>query len=450
MDRYNKANGVNIAPSAPPAADHPYYTAGDPQNDIPATTPGPWLFHMLIESLRNVIVAAGMTPDHTNLNLLTNAIKTMIASGDYKASCRVATTAAINLAAPGANIDGIAMAAGNRVLVKDQAALAQNGLYTWNGAAVAMTRTADADDGAELNSGAIVAIEEGAINADSQWMFTTDGTITIGATDLTLKQVNVSTAATSKIQSITATVVANALTLGLNPTVLDFRAASLTNGVANTRSVNAALSLVVPSGATLGTINGQSARLLLLAIDNLGTVELAVVNLAGGVNLDETTLINTTAISAASTASNVVYSTTARAGVPLRVVGSIDITEAAAGTWATAPTAIQGSGGQALTSLSSLGFGQIMQVVTRTNGVTYYNTTGRPIAIGGYSSANTASSCSCSISINGGAAIVIGGAAMSTTGTNPGAFFAIVPAGASYVVTDSGGGFAGRTTWELR
>ena len=96
---------------------------------------------------------------------------------------------------------------------------------------------------------------------------------------------------TSKIQPVTASVATNALTLTLNPTTLDFRSSALSSGTVNTRSVSAPISVTVPSTATLGTVSGQAARLILLALDNAGAVELAVVNLAGGVNLDETTLI---------------------------------------------------------------------------------------------------------------------------------------------------------------
>lgn len=187
----------------------------------------------------------------------------------------------------------------------------------------------------------------------------------------------------SKIQSISASVAANALTLTLNPTGLNFRSAPVSSGAVAMRLISNAISVVVPTGATLGTVSGQAARIVLLAIDNAGTVELGVVNLAGGINLDETTLISTTAISAAATAANVIYSTIARASVPFRVVGFIDITEAAAGTWATAPTTIQGQGGQALAALQSFGYGQTWQDVagSRALATTYYNTTGRPIYV---------------------------------------------------------------------
>lgn len=151
----------------------------------------------------------------------------------------------------------------------------------------------------------------------------------------------------SRIQSVGASVAANALTVTLDQTTLDFRSATQTTGAPNTRNIPAQLSLTVPAGATLGTVNATQARLALVAIDNAGTVELAVTNLAGGINLDETTLISTTAISAGATAANVIYSTTARTNVPFRVVGFVDITEATAGTWATAPALVQGAGGNA-------------------------------------------------------------------------------------------------------
>ncbi len=235
-----------------------------------------------------------------------------------------------------------------------------------------------------------------------------------------------------QLQSITATVASNALTLGLNPTSLDFRSSSLTSGVPNTLTVGAAISLVVPSGATLGTVSATAARLALLAIDNGGTVELAVVNLAGGNNLDETTLISTTAISAAATARNVIYSTTARTNVPFRVVGFVDITEATAGTWATSPTVIQGQGGQAMAAMSSLGYGQTWRDLTgsRALGTTYYNTTGRPILVN--VNVNT-------VINNGTFNITVDGvvAAQTTIYSENQCLSAIVPNGATYVASSA-------------
>ncbi|MDQ3747949.1 MAG: hypothetical protein M3367_02875 [Acidobacteriota bacterium] len=78
----------------------------------------------------------------------------------WKDSVRVATQANINLAGPGATVDGITMTAGDRMLVKSQTAGAENGIYIWNGAAVAATRSPDASTSEELEQ-AVVTVEEG-------------------------------------------------------------------------------------------------------------------------------------------------------------------------------------------------------------------------------------------------------------------------------------------------
>lgn len=148
---------------------------------------------------------------------------------------------------------------------------------------------------------------------------------------------------TSKIQSITASVATNALTATYNGGTLDFRSATLASGTVSTIVVGS-ISLTVASGATLGTTNNLSARLVLAAINNAGTAELAIANLSGLSTLDESQLISTTALSGTSNSSGVWYSTTARSNVAYRIVGYLDISEATAGTWATSPTVIQGAG----------------------------------------------------------------------------------------------------------
>lgn len=246
------------------------------------------------------------------------------------------------------------------------------------------------------------------------------------------------------IQPITASVGASALTCTLNPTILNFRNTPLTSGTINTRTVAAAISVVVPSTATLGTVSAQQSRLVLLALDNAGTVELAVVNIAGGNNLDETTLISTTAISAAATSASVVYSTTARTSLPFRVVGYVESTQATAGTWATAPSTIQGRGGQALAAMSSLGYGQTLQTVTRALGTTYYNTTGKPITVSG--SNNNISGGRQSITVNG---IIIGYYTAANNAIDM-PFNFIVPAGGSYAVSITAGTATVNIWTELR
>lgn len=236
-------------------------------------------------------------------------------------------------------------------------------------------------------------------------------------------------------QSVAATQGSGAITATLNACVLSFRSSTLTTGVPNTRKVNSPISVVIPSGATLGTVTTVAARIVLLAIDNAGTVELAVVNLAGGNDLSETGLISTTAIDTASDSANVVYSTTARTNVPYRVVGYFDAVNTA-GAWGN-PTTVQGYGGQALAAMSSLGYGQAYSNPSRVFGTTYYNTTGKSRYINVVAT-NTVAGAYITITVTqNGAAVII-----TSTGTAASGYLsnlaAIIPPGAAYVAAMTG------------
>lgn len=245
----------------------------------------------------------------------------------------------------------------------------------------------------------------------------------------------------SRVLPISASVGSNALTVTLNPCTIDFRSSTLGSGTVNTRTVTTAISMTVSSGSTLGTSSAIASRIAVLAIDNAGTVELAVVNILGGNQLDETNLINTTAEGAAGAADSatVIYSTAARSNVPYRIVGFIDSTQATAGTWATAPSTIQGVGGQALAAMSSIGYGQTWQSPSRSAGTTYYNTTGKPILIAVSGRMNALNTHFTYIYVSG---ILVtyaygGGGASNAFFDVPG--IAIVPPGATYSVTNTGG-----------
>ena len=89
-----------------------------------------------------------------------------IAAGlSWKDAVRVATTANVDLAAPGV-IDGVTLVEGNRVLVKNQTTAAQNGIYVLSGGA--LVRTTDMDEVGEFSS-ATVFVQEGTEFADTGW-----------------------------------------------------------------------------------------------------------------------------------------------------------------------------------------------------------------------------------------------------------------------------------------
>ena len=94
-------------------------------------------------------------------------LKSAVEGLAWKDSCRVAAQTNLILSSPGASIDGITMSVGDRVLVKAQTLGPENGIYIWNGAAVSMTRSLDANTAAELEQ-AIATVEEGT-SAGTSW-----------------------------------------------------------------------------------------------------------------------------------------------------------------------------------------------------------------------------------------------------------------------------------------
>lgn len=109
---------------------------------------------------------------------------------DWKPSVRAATTVNGTLAsafANGSTIDGVTLATNDRILIKDQSAGAENGIYIVQ-AAGAPVRAPDADVSAEVTAGLAVFVEEGTTQADTGWLLTNNGAITLGTTALVFTQ----------------------------------------------------------------------------------------------------------------------------------------------------------------------------------------------------------------------------------------------------------------------
>lgn len=112
---------------------------------------------------------------------------------DVKQSVRVATTAAVNLATDlqtGDVIDGVTLAAGDRVLVKNQVSGSENGIYVAVASGTAL-RSSDANgtvDTGELKPGTFAFVEEGTVNSDKGFVVSTNGTITVGSTAIAWTQ----------------------------------------------------------------------------------------------------------------------------------------------------------------------------------------------------------------------------------------------------------------------
>ena len=120
-----------------------------------------------------------------------------------KQSVRVATTTSGTLStsfANGQTVDGVTLVTNDRILIKNQSNGVDNGIYIVTSGTP--TRANDFDGTADVTSGAFTFVMEGATQADTGWVLTTDGTITIDSTSLSFTQFS---SATSYDQTLNTT-----------------------------------------------------------------------------------------------------------------------------------------------------------------------------------------------------------------------------------------------------
>jgi microcystin-dependent protein len=121
-----------------------------------------------------------------------------------------------------------------------------------------------------------------------------------------------------------------------NPGLVSQRSSTLGSGAHNLRAIEANLTLTISSGSTLGHTSARLCPIYIYLIDNAGTQELAV----AGTYQGDSGIFSTTAEGGGGAADdpNVMYSATARANVPARLVAIAWTNQTTAGTWTAVPT----------------------------------------------------------------------------------------------------------------
>lgn len=145
----------------------------------------------------------------------------------------------------------------------------------------------------------------------------------------------------AKNLALATSVASNELTIALktkagsdpsvgSPVTIGYRNATAATGTYTVVTTTGALSIVVPDTATLGHASAVSEFIYVYSINNAGANELAI----SSSRYDTGSIVSTTVLNTSSDSLTAIYSTTARANVPLHLIGRILITEATAGTWA--------------------------------------------------------------------------------------------------------------------
>jgi len=177
----------------------------------------------------------------------------LVAGLSWKDEVRAATTANGTLATAfvnGQTIDGVVLATGDRILLKNQTAQAENGIRIV-AASGAPPRATDADSSAELVNAAVF-VAAGTTNADTAWVQTANAPITVDTTALTFAQFGAGGSAITAGNGLTGTSTfdvgaGTGITVGADSVSIDTAvvvrkfAANIGNGALTSIAVNHAL-----------------------------------------------------------------------------------------------------------------------------------------------------------------------------------------------------------------
>jgi len=213
---------------------------------------------------------------------------------DVKDSVRLASTANVVIASAlesGDTIDGVVLAEGDRVLLKDQSSGDENGIYVAVAAAAgAASRSTDADTDAKVNANMFMFVEEGSANADTAWVLTTNEPIVLDTTVLVFTQF-----AGNGAGAVNSASNVNVGGVGvfkqLNASDLEFRGINTSDSIITVTldAANNEIDLAIASDSITNTEINSSAAIARSKLAS-GTLNHVLINDGSGVMSSEATL----------------------------------------------------------------------------------------------------------------------------------------------------------------
>jgi hypothetical protein len=231
-------------------------------------------------------------------------------------------------------LDGYTLLNGDRVLVKNEVAQANNGIYTWATGGTVLTRATDFDTAAEMASGDFTFVTNGTLYGSTGWV-QTDPVVTVGTSPVIWVQFSGSGAYTAGTG------------LTLTGTQFSITNTAVTAGAygsasqVGTFTVNAQGQLTAASNATISI----PASAINTTIPNSGLTNSAITINGSPISLGGSVTVGTgsvTSVSGTGTVSGITLSGTVTTSGSLTLGGSLDLSAPPA-IGGTTPNAITGT-----------------------------------------------------------------------------------------------------------